>query len=401
MKLFRINAQKTIPFLVLLGIFLTPVFTFQEVSSFLSGSVQAKSSTNIFIKLIKDLIFILIIFISFLKFILNKSLTINKIFLLICFIILTSCFLSFLSNNDLISIIAGIRFCIPIILIFALIKYIDLDSQKKISKILFYLFILAFLLQLYQLFFMKHFWGTNPFGLSLRNPGFFAQNNTMAFFSLITLYYNISFENSKTIRKIIFILVPISIFLTASGTGIIVLVAFYMYQLYLKIKKGYSSFVFIFLFSIIFIGFLCYLPILINRGSIFRSLFIRLEIIYKNFDLKNFLFSIDFGHATNTGTMLNSKFGFVNKNFYIADSTIAALLTNIGLLGAILFYYIIYNVKINSEKYYFFVIVFVSFSFTAIIPESYPMNLLFAINIAYFFKYKNDLNESYTYTKLV
>jgi len=89
--------------------------------------------------------------------------------------------------------------------------------------------------------------------------------------------------------------------------------------------------------------------------------------------------------------MLNSKFGSGNMNFFIADSTTAALLTNIGLLGAILFYYVIYYVRVNLRIYYFFVIVFVTFSFTAILPESYPMSLLFATNIAYFFKYKNDL----------
>ena len=148
------------------------------------------------------------------------------------------------------------------------------------------------------------------------------------------------------------------------------------------------------MFSVIFFGFLSYLPIIISRESIFRSLFIRFKIVYENFDLKNFLFSTDFGHATNTGVMLNSKFGFDNTNFYIADSTIAALLTNIGLLGTMLVYFTIYYVKINSEKYYYFVIVFVSFSFTTIIPEAYPMSLLFATNIAYFFKYKNNLEKS-------
>lgn len=394
MKLFRINTKKIITFLVLLGIFLTPIFTFQEVFSFLSGSVQAKSSTNIFIKLIKDFIFFLIIFISLLQVIQNKSLKIDKLFLIIGLMIFISCVLSFLLSDNLIAIIAGLRFIIPIILIFALLKYIDLETQIKISKILSPLFILAFILQIYQLFYMNPFWGYNAFGLSLRNPGFFAQNNTMAFFSLITLYYNICFENSKITKKIIFILVPISIFLTASGTGMIVLGIFYIYQIYLKIKKGNSKLIFVFLFSVIFIGFLNYLPIILNRDSIFRSLQVRFEIVYKNFDLKNFLFSTDLGYATNTGIMLNSKFGIDNANFYIADSTIAALLTNIGLLGTVLIYYIIFYIKINSEKYYYFVIVFVSFSFTTIIPEAYPMNLLFATNIAYFFKYKNNLDSS-------
>ncbi|MDC0376032.1 hypothetical protein OAM54_02840 [Pelagibacteraceae bacterium] len=401
MKTFRIKTKKLIPFLVLLGVFLTPVFTFQEVSSFLSGSVQIRSSSNIFIKLIKDFIFILVILVSLLQVIQNKSIRINKLFLLIGYTIFISFVLSFILSDNLITIIAGLRFIIPFILILALKNYIDLKTQIKISKILLFLFILTFMLQVYQLFYMKHFWGANPFGLSLRNPGIFAQNNTMAFFSLITLYYNISFENSKTIRKIIFILVPISILLTSSGTGLVVLVIFYMYQLYLKIKKGYSRLVSVFLFSTIFIGCLLYLPTLINRKAIYESLFTRLNIVYNNFDFKNFLFSTDFGHATNTGIMLNSKFGFDNMNFYMPDSTISALLANVGLLSTVLIYYTIYYVKINSERYYFFVIVFVFFSFTAVIPESYPMNLLFATNIVYFLKYKHNLKESSRNIRLV
>ena len=369
---------------------MTPIFTISETISFILSGVQDRSDTNVAVKLIKDFIFVVIIFLGVLSALQYKKLIINKYLFLLYVLILSSLLMSYLNSSHYMILIAGIRWAIPLLLIAILLKYIDFDLQQKISKILIYLFFLAFVLQVIELLYMPHFWGTNSFGLSARNPGFFAQNNTMAFFTLIVFYYSIAFENSKRLSKFVYILVPLSIYLTSSGTGVAVLGVMYLYLLYSKVHSPYLKASFsIALVSLLGL-FLYLLPILTNRRNIYESILIRVEIFFRSFSFDNLIISKNFGEATNTGVLMNHKYGLESMDFFIADSTFTSLLANIGLLGLLFFLFVIYYVRNKSVDYILFVSVFGLFSLTSIIFEAYPMNLLFAVNIAYFYKLKMD-----------
>jgi len=386
----KIDTKKAIPLIILLALILTPIFTINEAVSFILGSVQNRADTNILIKLSKDFLFILLIMLGFFRILQNKKSSINIIFLLFFILLFGSLIISYLHSTHLIILIAGVRWTIPLLLIIVLLKYIDKRLQTKISKILIYLFFIAFIFQIIEFLYMPPLWGQNALGLSKRNPGFFAQNNTMAFFTLIVFYYSLVFKTSKKLSNITYTLVPLSIYLTSSGTGVVVLGIMYIYLIYSKIKDTFLRASFFILLSGLLGVFLYMLPILTNRGNVYQSILARVSIFFRSFNLDNLFLSSYFGLATNTGILMNHKFSLVSTEFFIADSTLTSIVANIGIIALAVFLYIIFYVRSKSLEFALFLIVFGLFSITTIIMEAYPMNLLFAINIAYFYKIKKD-----------
>jgi hypothetical protein len=233
---------------------------------------------------------------------------------------------------------------------------------------------------------MPHHFGTNFFGLSKRNPGIFSKNITMAFFSLTVFYYAIYFEQGALYRKIVYVLLPFSIFMTSSGTGIVALLATYFYLLFRKPRSAYLKGIMAIasLFAVALTA--KFLPLISGRSDIYVSILTRVGIFSKEFNSINLIVSDKFGSATNTGKLLSYNFpvkGLANL-FFIADSTWTSILANVGLLGLILFGLMLLIANNKTHGYYVFMIVFGLFSLTIIIFEIFPMNLLFAVNMAYF-----------------
>jgi len=389
-KNIKIDLKKTIPLLILIGLWLTPLFTIDEViHTITTGGRPIRSETLVFIKLIKDCIFAFIILITIISKIKSENNKFNKYFILFSIIVFISIIATTLLTKEYIYIIAGLRWSMAIFLIFSLTRYVDLNLQIKISKVLKYLFFLNFLIQIYQVLGLSNYWGTNLFGFNARNPGIFAENNTASFFILTTLYYNIFFFSKKKISTTLLVfLSPISIFLTGSGTGMIVIFILFAYLLYKKLKKDLRLELFYCLILLVFFAsFLYFMPSILSRNAVYTSLLIRVKKIFLHLEIENIFFSKNFGFATNTGNLLQAKFDLENS-FIIADSTLVSLMVNTGLVSSILFYAGFIYLKNNTTVYNTFMIVFALSSLTCIIFEAFPLNLLLAVNIAYFYKQK-------------
>lgn len=136
-----------------------------------------------------------------------------------------------------------------------------------------------------------------------------------------------------------------------------------------------------------------------GRSDIYDSIAIRMNIFSSFLEeliispIKIFT-SDEFGIATNT---LVSMINTLNIDFdgaIIADSTFNSILKNTGFLSTIIFFLILFILALKNKKSRMFVIIYLTFSITTIIFEAFPMNLIFSLNIAYFFmKTQENINE--------
>lgn len=392
---YRFNITNSIKWVVL-GIFaLTPIFTIQESLALIFGglSSQIEIMTPLYIKLIKDLSFIVLIFLSTVYIFYSKKILKINLFIILYTVLLL--LIAYLFKDDLNIYLAGVRWIMPLILVFLLTPFITKDIIEKIFYVGFYLFCLHFLLQIFQLFFAVHWFGVNRFGLSARNPGVFSMPNTSAFFTIMILFLSMFYAKNLKLKNIIFTLAPISIFLTASGTGVTVYIA--IVCLYLMRKK---FFVLLPLFVII-LFFIIPLTLedLTGRLDVIEASFATRWIIFIELLKNSNFFSTSFGYATNTGILLSS-FNKVDYNAFIADSTYTSILSNLGLITFIfvIFFIIIsaFLTWLNKDKeLLIFITIFTLYSATIIVFEAYPMNLLFAVLAAYYLRnYKIEKLEN-------
>jgi hypothetical protein len=113
----------------------------------------------------------------------------------------------------------------------------------------------------------------------------------------------------------------------------------------------------------------------------------RLTIFVENF-MESSLISTDFGYGTNSAVLLGKG--------EIMDSTFASLVVNLGYFGffmilALIFIAILYAGITKDKMLFVFLIVFTLFSFTTIISEVYPVNLIFGVLMVYFLQKDGDL----------
>jgi hypothetical protein len=153
------------------------------------------------------------------------------------------------------------------------IKYLNINVLKRIGVILFFVFIVHFGFQILQLFFAGGWFGLNSFGLSARNPGIFFIPSTASFFSIIVLFFSMFYIENVKFKKIIFTLIPISVLLTASGTGVAVYIV--CFGLYILDKKMYVFLPILSIFSFIFFFF--FVDLITGRSGLNH---LALELIY-------------------------------------------------------------------------------------------------------------------------
>jgi len=390
------NLNKSRGQLILLLLILTPVFSIYEVFAFISGSLGNISSalTPIYIKIIKDLLIIFIICIG-----LVKSLRNNKImfyysytfFILSCLIALIFSY----NQTPVMILLAGIRWGLPFLLVPFIYDIVDEKLNYNIAIVLSLLLIFAFVLQLFELKFSSGWYGLNKFGLSKRNPGFFVVPLTMAAFSLFTHYFATSFLNKGIYRNIILFIIPISVLLTGSGTGILTYSTLVAVWVYRKIKQKELVFIFL-IFALL--GMIVMLPIISSRPNIYTSLFTRLSFYGKYITIENLFFSNQFGIGTNTGVLLGFLKNSDISGSLIVDSTFLSIILNIGVIGFIFFLYFIYyafNNKLYNKLYnkIYFIIISVFFMITSILFELFPMNLLFSVTLVDFLHKRNEVKN--------
>ena len=396
--IYKINIQNTIEKLILLVLVLTPIFSFQESISLIFGGLINNSTalTSPYIKGIKDMAFVIIILFSSLlivrKYKINKILLIS-IFLTFIFVLLPA----YYYHNNIIIYLSGVRWLMPFVLAFFLIGHISEKLLFKIGIVLYYLFILHFTLQLIQLIFAEGWFGKNSLGLSLRNPGIFFIPSTAAIFSILVLFFSKFYMDKKRERRLFF-LIPISIFFTASGTGVVTFIVFILLY-YLKKKLIPLSPFVIMLLSIVLIFSLDFFTG--RTGIVEESFGTRIEIFKNNLYNSSYL-PTNFGYGTATGYLIENKFG-LTFNMVATDSWFASVLVNLGLINSLiiisllLLYFLILIFIFKDKEKLIFLTMYTLFSLTTVITESFPANLIFAVLLAYYIKPKNC--KTYEYRK--
>jgi hypothetical protein len=373
--------------IVLVLLFLTPIFSVGELAQLFSsanGYSQGNLLTPFYIKALKDVLVIIVFILIIRSIIIRQKLNgdMAKSLSLLVFSVAPIFYWSFYSQ-PLIAL-AGIRWLMYFALGFLLIGYIRDDLITGIAKVLYYVFIVHFLMQILEMTFGVHIHGNNFLGLPKRNPGIFLIPNTGGFFSIIVMFFAYFYLEDFTKRKIILYLSPISILMTSSATALAVMLVFIVYIL---TKKRYRKLIPIF-FPFLLLLLLPGLAILSGRGDVVESSFgVRIDI-FKDLLGTIGLFSSDFGAATQTAVLMSSNAG-LEGNTYFTDSTYGAILANVGFLGFTIFLacqliWCCSVYSLNNNAILMFTLIYSCFGLTTSVTEAFPMNIVFSILIAYY-----------------
>jgi len=292
-----------------------------------------------------------------------------------------------LITNNYLNTLAGIRWILPVLLCFLIIRQIDQKNMESIINIVVKLFILHFIFQLVQNLYYTTTLGTtlgasSIFGVVGRPGGLFYNPNAGALFSCLVYYYLSNYDcvSRKYLYKILCI---ISIIFTASATGMLILLSLIAINLIFRYHLEKILVIFlplVFIFSLINIGYLSGRGPGIYEGSLGQ----RAKLLYSAVSEMS-LIPLNFGSATSTAFILR-KMG-LNIETIAADSTITAILVNFGLLGLIvlLFVYVypLYaSLKIYDKKGISLAVLFLLTSITMMVFEFFPVNLLLAITFS-------------------
>ncbi|MDR2010357.1 MAG: hypothetical protein LBQ22_07735 [Bacteroidales bacterium] len=375
-------------FLLLFLIALTPLLGLPEMIDFLSIPVTVPV---LYVKLPKDILIILIAVLNVFYILYNRNYS-KRLLVPLFILIIFTLFVLVLSINDLQIVIAGIRWILPVFLIFLLYgTTIDTEFLNKVANTVSILILLNIVIQIYEMFNMPPVWGNNYFGLTGRLPGFFSQASPAGIFGAFC-FYLIRYYGTLKYNKIFLMISAISIFLSMSSMGVALFLLLVTVHFFIKSKNEYKLLTIFVFIPVLFAG-LTNLDKLTGReeNSTTISGSARIAVLKEQIVSSQFI-STKFGQATNTSQNFVRKLDLDNDSF-VADSFYTSILTNYGYLFFILFamylFYlaiIIFNSK-NIPLIMFFIISMVS-AISIIVSEIFPMNLLIAILSAYFIKHK-------------
>lgn len=382
--MFKISSR-IVAHIIVLAVIISPIFTFMEMLVLINyrdtSELPTSAQTSIYIKVLKDffMIFLMAMAIIFsLKRLKISAITFYLGFLLLCLVVSASWFIEY----EMI-FLSGIRWLIPFFLSIIVIGYVDEALLERLAKVLAYLFLFSFVLQLWQLLTMGDYYGSGFFGLSRRTTGFYQFPTTCGFF-LILVFYTNYFFSTGLLRKFILWLMPLSLFMVFSKTAIIIYVLLVVLIIFKKHLAMILSLLPFFFLVILYAVYL-FLP-----DAIEVSLGERLGFLNDNLNSMTLLANY-FGMATNSAFSYLQMLNIEPIGLIFSDSFIGSLPANVGLIGFICFTFIFFvlvyiSVKMQYLSLIILLIIYGLFSFTLSITEAYPMNLLFGVFFAYHFQ---------------
>ena len=404
---YNSNGLKTSLILAKALVLLTLFAQIGEVYHLLTNRLESQTRiyTPLFLKLSKDfgiLVLTLVVTVQIFK---RKSIyTLQAILCVLLILVSISIFISGV-NQSLVYTFAGLRWLAPLVLAILMIGEFNRDDLTELSSSITFVFLCSFIVQIAQVFLSGQWYGSNDFGLSRRNPGLFLIPNSSAFYSCCTLFFHLFFNSKCLLRKVVLILLPISIALTSSGTGIAVY-SFLIFLYFLgKRRSDFVSMFFLLGFTVTTLSLAIFLlPFITGRPHIVStSGWDRISRLFLYFDLS--FFSTKFGTCCNSSILAEKILGKPGKG-RIVDSMITSILANFGWIGLLLFVLMflcwlarILGLKKNLEVLSFTFLFFL-FSLTTIVTEAYPMNVIFAILFGYYsrgyfmLKYRRNLGEA-------
>lgn len=389
------NIPKIRKTIILILLSLTPVLNIGEVFSLVRGDMQAAFwfTTPLYIKLIKDCGFLIIILLSIpLLFKAEKNIR-NTV---VIFLAALSAFILILFlisyKNNPVQAFAGLRWAVPFFLTAIMAGTIDSDLMTQVAKVMAAVFLISLSAQLYEFSRLRpwsvpHLSFQTLLNYLLSHPwvgGIFILYNTAGFFACTTMFLAYFYIKKCALRVTTLILIPLSLLLATSGTGIPV----YILSNYIILIKGRFTLVTLPIFFVIVLLIIPPLSFL-RGGDVTKSSSVVLRMKYFTNSMKEAgLISRQFGKGTNAAVLYSQKFKTQNTGL-ILDSVVTAIVANTGVLGflfAAIFYIIWVTFVFLSKRLdaIIFTFVYSVFSVTAPVTEAFPMNLIFAICVAYF-----------------
>jgi len=379
--LFSISLKDTILRIISVALLLTPLYNYGEVYVLFTGNVvdQASLKTPLEIKIIKDFLIILVLFLS-VALLLKRQKIHKQMFIAFAFICVSLYSVLISIDTSFLSFVIGIRWLIPFILAFLLLGVVNKNYLYHLANVLALLFVVHFIFQVLQLFYSGHWYGVSSFGLSLRNPGILFIPSTSAFFSIMVLFFTLNYMKHDNNRMFLLLLIPFSILLTASGTGVIALITVYIVNISQKMKVGKLVILFLPLLAVSSIPILEFFT---GRTGIVEQSFGARYEIFKDLLISSNLFSENFGYGTSTAYLLSNYLGIDNVGVP-TESLFSALLVNLGFVPFLLFltFLFIFALKaylLRREDILQFVIIYILFGLTTSVLESFPANLLMSV----------------------
>ncbi|MGI8509540.1 MAG: hypothetical protein ACR2MQ_09460 [Gemmatimonadaceae bacterium] len=377
--------------LIVVGVALTPLFSIGELLALLRGLVQSQvvAYTPVYVKSVKDILMLVLIMLGLMR--IARSGRTNLLAMPFLILLLYTAVVAVLASDSLTLALAGLRWIVPVFVTFFIYEFVDQTLMQRLARLLGLMLIVQFSLQIVELFFMSHWYGSNAFGLAARVPGFFLIPITAGFFAMTVLFFVHFYAGGRTLRRVTYAIVPASIFLTQSGTGLVVfavvaaLLILGIRRIWLLLPVGAAAVAVLFPL----------LPALTGRQQDYVAVSggTRLDIFLNLFRHSEWV-PTAFGYVTNTAVSLvaNGASGLRTDAIpTIVDSTYASILGNLGVGGAIFFalFCLTWAITVICSRrldLYVATVIFVLYGVTTIMFEAYPMNLLMAVCGAYFLK---------------
>ena len=310
------------------------------------------------------------------------------------------------------TVLAGIRWLLPFLLIFLLVPFVEIDLLRKMSLAAVVVVVLNLIVQIVQTFYMQPWFGMLPFwGLVARAPGFFLIPSTTAMFVCFSVLLYVLADNRGGLAKCLILFLGLfSVFLTLSGTGFcVMLIVLATVAVGARWRVWFpfivpASYAFTKVIITYFRGALYYEVSLGTRADILLGLAgasgqtgvlgqVGASGLIGAFSFKgffNWLFHANFGAGTTAAWLLKYNMG-VDIHPVSTDSLLAQFIVNLG--GIALIFYLLVMVLTTLISYFLSnreaVLWLVSigiFSVTTPISEALPMNIILAVAMAYFVK---------------
>jgi hypothetical protein len=389
----RVDLGRVLHWLVVAAVVCTPLFNAGEVIALVRGLVtsQAIAYTPTYVKALKD-VFVVLIALVATATILATGRTHRLMLPFLAGVLYIAGAAATALSTDARLAVAGLRWALPLCLPFLLAQFVDAVLLGRLARVLARLLVVHVVAQVVQLFVMGSWFGINAFGLAARVPGIFFIPSTAGFFAVTTLYFALFHLPRGRLRTATFLLAPVSVVLTQSGTGLgtLLLVAT------LLVVGPRRALLLVPAAPLLAFTLLSALPILTGRGDDYVGVSGGTRVAIFSDMLDRFeWFPSAFGHATNTAVNFGTNFdradGGSALGGEVVDSTYASILGNLGLLGfgVCLVAFGLWGIvllRTQRRDLYAFTLIVSLYAATTIIPESFPMGLLVAVVAAYYLR---------------
>lgn len=384
-----IDIRRLATALIIVGIAVTPILSIGELAALLSGAFDSQVTvyTPFYLKAVKDFLSILLILLGVVH--LLRSGKTNQLIMPFFVLFLYTIGVALSGADSPALALAGIRWIMPVFVAFFIYDFVDRALLSRLATVLGYMLIGQLVLQVGELYFMSHWYGAIIFGLAARVPGFFVIPITAGFFALTTLLFTHFYCTSTLLKRVVYLVAPVSILLTQSGTGLVVY-ALIVVMLALGVKRIWLALPLAVVLAFVMVPLL---PVLTGRSAdyVVVSGGTRIDIFLDLLQNSRWL-PTAFGYVTNTAVSLAAN-GTISAGAVptIVDSTYSSVLGNLGITGAIFFALFTFSwavvvVCARRLDLYVATALFAVYGLTMIVFEAYPMNLLLAVLAAYFFR---------------